>query len=159
AGFLENETSRMLLAASPPSRRPGLSPLRGSLLLGYVCAARSDGRTRDATNANALRARCIERLRLAAGWGLLLGQLWQQLAHGADLGGLHRHHVIREDVDVDVLTSARRGKEILDHLQRALVVLDHEREERVVERDATGGIERLELLLAQHARHLHRAPR
>jgi len=36
---------------------------------------------------------------------------------------------------VDLLTSAGRGEEVLDHLQGALVVLDHELEEGAVERD------------------------
>src|SRR5690242_7642988 len=56
AGFSENETRRMLLAATPASSRPGFSPLRGSLSLGYVCAARSEGtKMRDAASANTLR--------------------------------------------------------------------------------------------------------
>src|SRR5437016_6270381 len=46
AGFGENDTRRMLLAAVPASNRPGLRLLRGSEALGYVCADTSAGRAR-----------------------------------------------------------------------------------------------------------------
>src|SRR6476661_1270045 len=59
AGFCENETRLMFFAAESPPRRPGLSLLRGSSLLGYVCAARRAGTMRGAMSENALRARCI----------------------------------------------------------------------------------------------------
>ena len=38
AGFFTNDTCLMLLIAVPASNRPGLRVLRGSFLLGYVCA-------------------------------------------------------------------------------------------------------------------------
>src|SRR5215207_8823924 len=90
AGLGVNETRRMFFETVSASSRPGLSLLRGSSLLGYVCAARSDGMMSGATSANALRAKCIG---MGSGWRrvglvfLLVGQLGQHLAHGADLGG------------------------------------------------------------------------
>src|SRR3954470_1597189 len=94
AGFCENETSRMFFAAESPPSRPGLSLLRGSSLLGYVCAARTEGTIRGAMSANALREKCIGK---SSGLGrgfLLVGQLGQHLAHGADLCGLHGDDVV-----------------------------------------------------------------
>src|SRR5678816_3292964 len=45
AGFFTNDTCFMPLIAMPASKRPGLRVLRGSLLLGYVCAATMVGTT------------------------------------------------------------------------------------------------------------------
>ena len=45
AGFGVNDTCFMLLIAMPASKRPGLRVLRGSLLVGYVCADTMVGTT------------------------------------------------------------------------------------------------------------------
>src|SRR4051812_27826618 len=45
AGFFTNDTCFMLLIAMPASKRPGLRVLRGSLLVGYVCADTMVGTT------------------------------------------------------------------------------------------------------------------
>src|SRR6476469_3276091 len=110
AGFFENETRRMLRAATPASNLPDLSPLRGSLALGYVCAARSEGTPSSATSANILRDDIIGD---SSGWGRvgsLVGQLRQHPVHRADLRGLNGDDIVREDVHVHLLTGARSGE-------------------------------------------------
>src|SRR6476646_10812641 len=91
--------------------------------------------------------------------GSLRWELREQLLHDADFGGLYRDDVVREYVHVHFLTGERRGEEILHHLQRADVVLDHVVEIRTVEVDALGRLEVLHLCRRQHAGHHPVAPR
>src|SRR5262245_23593272 len=122
AGFGVNETSRMPLAAVPASNFPALSPLRGSLPVGKVCAT-SVGATASVNivaSAYILRAFPISRCSMC-GLGDLLSV--QHLVHGVDLRGLHGLDVVREDRHVHVLRRERCGEEVRHHLERTLVVL------------------------------------
>jgi len=53
---------------------------------------------------------------------------------------------------------ARSGEEIVHHLDRAAVVLDHVLQELAIEVDALRGIERLDLVVREHPRHRHVVP-
>ena len=50
AGFFTNDTCFMFLIAMPASKRPGLRSVRGSTLVGYVCADTMVGTTVVASN-------------------------------------------------------------------------------------------------------------
>src|SRR4051812_47110546 len=103
AGLGENDTRRMLLAATPASRRPGLRLLRGSDALGYDCADASAGATRVAMSTSVLHEL---RIRTNSGdecggastgkGGSLWGKLGLQLLHDAYLDGLRGEDVVRE---------------------------------------------------------------
>src|SRR5512146_1311168 len=58
AGFGENETSRIPLCAVPASSLPGLSPSRGSLPAGYVCAWSAET---ESDSASMARSACMVR--------------------------------------------------------------------------------------------------
>ena len=59
----------------------------------------------------------------------MLAKLSSICVHGADLGGLHGLDVVREHGHVHFLAGERRGEEVGHHLERAVVVLDHQRQE------------------------------
>src|SRR5687768_13031283 len=141
AAFGVKETRRMLSAASPASRRPGLRLLRASFG-GYVCAASSEGMTMDARDIDLRTERMPGLRRMGEPNGsstferlsgnpqtpnaLLVWQLSNQLPHDADLRGLRGHDIVGEDIHVHFLAGAWRGKEVVDHLDGAFMMLDHE---------------------------------
>ena len=81
-----------------------------------------------------------------------LAQLGQQLLHPADLDQLVGVDVARKRVDLG-LDAAVGGIELVHHLYRAAVVLDHEAEEEPIERFPLRPLQPLHLRLRQHARH------
>src|SRR3954468_22801219 len=108
AGFGVNDTRRMLLAAVPASKRPGLRLLRGSAALGYVCADMSAGAAMVAMKAISLLGLRIGTNSGVWWWGgkgsgngkSLRRELGEQFPHDADLDGLRRDDIVREDVHV-----------------------------------------------------------
>src|SRR5688500_10129640 len=125
AGFGVNDTCFMLLIAMPASKRPGLRSVRGSLV-GYVCANTMVGTTVVARSRMKPRIIRIGTLSSGGTCGVSLwGELRQQAPHDADLGGLGRDDIVGEDICIHFLAGARRLEEIVDHLERADVVLDH----------------------------------
>src|SRR5512146_2159801 len=102
AGFGENETSRIPLCAVPASSLPGLSPSRGSLPAGYVCAWSAETESDSAsmaTSACIVRAVPIRRSSSCvpggrAGKDSRVRPLDQHLLHDADFGGLYGLDVI-----------------------------------------------------------------
>src|SRR5689334_13096118 len=159
AGFFTNDTCFMPLIAMPASKRPGLRVLRGSLLLGYVCADTMVGTTVVASSRMEPRIIRIEVCSGLGTWGdSLWGELRQQAPHDADFGGLGRDDIIGEDIGIHFLAGARGLEEVVDHLERAGVVLDHAVEKEPVEGNALRLAQRLELVVGEHAVHPHVVP-
>src|SRR5688500_13404396 len=95
AGFFTNDTCFMLLIAMPASNRPGLRSVRGSLLVGYVCADIMVGTTVVASNRMKPRVIRIEHTPRVGTWGVSRwGELREQAPHDADLGGLRRDDIV-----------------------------------------------------------------
>src|SRR5215831_10878669 len=103
-GFGENETSFIPLCAMPASSLPGLSPLRGSGAVGYVCAtsAGAQDSTRAAASVSVLRAVPISRsssgevVQKCFKCSSIARHRVEHGVHRCDLGGLHRFNVVRK---------------------------------------------------------------
>src|SRR5690348_14895907 len=117
AGFFTNATCFMLLIAMPASKRPGLRVLRGSLLVGYVCADNRVGTTVVASIRIEPRIIRIEVYSGVGTWGpggdSRWGELRQQAPHDADFGGLRRDDIVGEDVGIDFLAGAWGLEEVV----------------------------------------------
>jgi hypothetical protein len=87
-----------------------------------------------------------------------LGELRQQAPHDADFGGLGRDDIVGEDIGIHFLAGARGLEEVVDHLERAGVVLDHAGEKEPVKGNALRLAHRLELVVGEHAIHPHVVP-
>jgi hypothetical protein len=83
----------------------------------------------------------------------------QHAAHRADLGRLHRLHVVGEHRHVDILTGAWGVEEVAHHLERSFMVLNHELQEQAIEIRALRRAELRQLLRGEHAWHAHLPPR
>src|SRR5712692_9489618 len=79
----------------------------------------------------------------------------QHLVHPIDLDRLIGVDVGREFENHLVLRRAVRLEERVDHVDRALMMLDHSGQEQSVELRATRAVERGHLLVGQHPRHQH----
>src|SRR5687767_9081509 len=73
AGFGVNDTCFMLLIAMPASKRPGVRLVRGSLLVGYVCADTMVGTTVVASSRTKPRFIRIGTHSGMGTWGVLAG--------------------------------------------------------------------------------------
>jgi len=77
--------------------------------------------------------------------------------HPIDLGDLIDVDVGRELEDGVVLRGSLRAEQLFHHRDRAFVMLNHEREKKPVELDASRAVELRQLLGGQHSRHEHRS--
>ena len=72
--------------------------------------------------------------------------LLEHRAHAIDFHPLIGIDIRREREDVAFLSGARRLEQLVDHRDRAAVVLDHALQEQAIELHALGGGERRHLL-------------
>jgi hypothetical protein len=177
AGFImdsagrEFETSRRFQAASAASHHPARRPMRGSGLGGVrdmfgcelahartvtvpiaidVERRRKEALTRapgSRLNGSNLMRSSVEELMLCA----VRRQSVEQSCHAVDLGRLVGLDVRDHPEDRVVLNRSFVVHPLLNHRDRALVVLDHEGQEQAVELGAAGSVELRQLLVGQHA--------
>src|SRR6266540_1217577 len=134
-------------AASPASRKPGLSPMRGSFGgAGLCCAAPSSASRQNIAQTYRILVALIPETPLTANIRLgpthgsttygkpsTLLKFVEHRAHPVDLHPLIGNHVRRERKDLHLLARARYGKQLVHHGQRSGVVFDHPLEEKTIE--------------------------